>query len=93
MAEEIPVYLFTGFMDSGKTTLVQETLFENEFANGSKGLIIMCEDGEKEYDKQKLDSVNFKIVSIDSEEEFTEEKLNELNAGAGIYRIQRNVGY
>ena len=79
MAEEIPVYLFTGFMDSGKTTLVQETLFENEFANGSKGLIIMCEDGEKEYDKQKLDSVNFKIVSIDSEEEFTEEKLNELN--------------
>ena len=57
MAEEIPVYLFTGFMDSGKTTLVQETLFENEFANGSKGLIIMCEDGEKEYDKQKLDSV------------------------------------
>ena len=47
MAEEIPVYLFTGFMDSGKTTLVQETLFENEFANGSKGLIIMCEDGEK----------------------------------------------
>ena len=32
MAEEIPVYLFTGFMDSGKTTLVQETLFENEFA-------------------------------------------------------------
>lgn len=79
MAEEIPVYLFTGFMDSGKTTLVQETLFENEFANGSKGLIIMCEDGEKEYDKQKLDSVNFNIVSIDSEEEFTEEKLNELN--------------
>ena len=84
MAEEIPVYLFTGFMDSGKTTLVQETLFENEFANGSKGLIIMCEDGEKEYDKQKLDSVNFKIVSIDSEEEFTEEKLNEPELIKGI---------
>ena len=64
MAEEIPVYLFTGFMDSGKTTLVQETLFENEFANGSKGLIIMCEDGE------------YAVF-----------------AGAGIYRIQRNVGY
>ena len=84
MAQEIPVYVFTGFMDSGKTTLVQETLFENEFANGSKGLIIMCEDGEKEYDKQKLDSVNFKIVSIDSEEEFTEEKLNEPELIKGI---------
>ena len=29
--EEIPVYLFTGFMDSGKTSLIKETLFENDF--------------------------------------------------------------
>ncbi|MFR6393675.1 MAG: hypothetical protein ACLUN0_13040 [Roseburia sp.] len=29
--QEIPVYLFTGFMDSGKTTLIKETLFENDF--------------------------------------------------------------
>lgn len=38
MAEEIPVYLFTGFMDSGKTSLIKDTIFENDFANGSKGL-------------------------------------------------------
>ena len=50
MAQDIPVYLFTGFMDSGKTTLVEETLFENNFGDGSKGIIIMCDDGEKEYD-------------------------------------------
>ena len=49
MAEEIPVYLFTGFMDSGKTSLIKDTIFENDFANGSKGLIIMCEDGDVEY--------------------------------------------
>ena len=34
MAEEVPVYLFTGFMDSGKTSLIQETLFENDFGEG-----------------------------------------------------------
>ena len=44
MAEEIPVYLFTGFMDSGKTSLIKETIFENDFAEGAKGLIIMCEE-------------------------------------------------
>ena len=33
MAQDIPVYLFTGFMDSGKTTLVEETLFENNFGD------------------------------------------------------------
>ena len=79
MAEEIPVYLFTGFMDSGKTSLVQETLFENNFGEGAKGIIIMCEDGEKEYDEAKLATINIKLVTIDSEEEFTLEKLNEIN--------------
>ncbi len=79
MAEEIPVYLFTGFMDSGKTSLVEETLFENNFGDGAKGLIIMCEDGEKEYDPAKLRTVNFQVTSIDSEEEFTSERLNRLN--------------
>ncbi len=79
MAEEIPVYLFSGFMDSGKTSLVQETLFENNFGEGAKGIIIMCEDGEKEYDEAKLATINIKLVTIDSEEEFTLEKLNEIN--------------
>lgn len=79
MAQEIPVYLFTGFMDSGKTTLVNETLFENDFAEGGKGIIIMCEDGDVEYDLEKLKTVNFQVVTIDSEEEFTEEKMKEIN--------------
>ena len=79
MAQEIPVYLFTGFMDSGKTTLVEETLYENDFSEGAKGLLIMCEDGDKEYNEDKLKTVNFRLTTIDSEEEFTSEKLNELN--------------
>ena len=79
MAQEIPVYLFTGFMDSGKTTLVEETLYENDFSDGTKGLIIMCEDGDKEYNEDKLKTVNFKLTSIENEEDFTSEKLRELN--------------
>ena len=43
--QEIPIYLFTGFMDSGKTTLIKETLLENGFADQGKSLIICCEDG------------------------------------------------
>ena len=38
--QEIPIYLFTGFMDSGKTTLIKETLLENGFADQGKSLII-----------------------------------------------------
>ena len=79
MEKEIPVYLFTGFMDSGKTSLVEETLFENEFTDGAKGLIIMCEDGDVEYNVDKLRTVNFKVTEIENEEDFTEAKLNEIN--------------
>lgn len=79
MAEEIPVYLFTGFMDSGKTSLIQETLFENNFGDGSKGVIIMCEDGEKEYDEDKLRTINISLASIENEEDFTGKKLQEIN--------------
>ena len=45
LMEEIPVYLFTGFMDSGKTTLINETLYENGFGKDARNLIICCEDG------------------------------------------------
>ena len=52
--QEIPVYLFTGFMDSGKTTLVKETLSDESFTEGDKCLLICCEDGEVEYTEAEL---------------------------------------
>ncbi len=80
MAKDIPVYVFTGFMDSGKTTLIQETLFENDFTDGDgRILIIACEDGDVEYDLDKLKTVNAKVACIDSEEEFTLDHLKELD--------------
>lgn len=76
---EIPVYLFSGFMDSGKTSLIKETLIEENFGEGAKTLLIACEDGEVEYDEAELAKANTKLVMIEEEEEFTEEKLKELD--------------
>ena len=78
MAQEIPVYVFTGFMDSGKTSLIQETLFENDFGEGAKGVVIVCEDGEVEFDEEKLATINLKLTSIETEEEFTPERLEQI---------------
>ena len=47
-AREIPVYLFTGFLDAGKTSFIQETLEDPQFNSGEKTLILMCEEGEEE---------------------------------------------
>lgn len=77
--QEIPVYLFTGFMDSGKTTLIKETLFENDFGGGDKTLIIVCEDGEIEYNPEKLETVNAKMVMLEDQDSFNENMLSQLN--------------
>ena len=76
--EEIPVYLFTGFMDSGKTTLIKETLLENGFAEQGKSLIICCEDGDVEYSEEELKKINTQVAYMESEENFTAEKMQEL---------------
>ena len=70
---DIPVYLFTGFMDSGKTSLITQTLQENDFGIGSRSLIIACEDGDEEYDEEALAKNKITVVGVESEEEFTEE--------------------
>ncbi len=77
--EEIYVYVITGFMDGGKTSLIHETLFDQEFSADGKALIIACEDGEIEYDPEKLKTINTQLEWIENKEDFTAEKLRELN--------------
>lgn len=77
--DEIPVYFFYGFMDSGKTTLVKETLFENGFADDlDRFLLIVCEDGDEEYDEKAINAIGGTLVTIENEEDFTEENLQKL---------------
>lgn len=69
MAERaIPVYLFTGFLDSGKTTFIQETLEDPKFNDELKTLLILCEDGEEEYIPDKFMDKSVAIRKIDSPE-------------------------
>ena len=51
---EIPVYLFTGFLESGKTTFIQETLEDSGFNMGERTLLLLCEEGEEEYHKSRF---------------------------------------
>ena len=40
---DIPVYLFTGFLESGKTSFILNVLQDQGFSEGEKTLIIACE--------------------------------------------------
>ena len=59
---DIPVYLFTGFLEGGKTTLIKETLEDPEFHSYQKPLVICCEEGIEEYD-EKTDVVYVENLS------------------------------
>ena len=68
--KNIPVYLFLGFLESGKTKLIQETLEDPEFDDGNITLLLVCGEGEKEYEQIKFakpDNVVIKYVGDKSE--------------------------
>ena len=61
----IPVYVFTGFLDSGKTRFIQETLEDERFNAGEKTLLLVCEEGEEEYDPSSFAAPNVYIEVIE----------------------------
>ncbi len=75
---DIPVYLFTGFLESGKTTCIQEILEEGNFEDGLRTLFLITEEGEKEVDENLLRYNKVTPVVIEDEEDLTEEKCNAL---------------
>ena len=74
-AKEMPVYLFTGFLDGGKSTFVQSTLEDRRFNSGEKTLLLRCEDGEVEYDFSAFSGENVFLRPIEEEEDFEETTL------------------
>ena len=70
---DIPTYLFTGFLESGKSTCIQEILEEGNFADGLKTLFLQTEEGEFEIDEKLLSDNKVVTVVIDDEDDLTEE--------------------
>ena len=60
-----PVFICTGFLDSGKTTLVKETLMEQEWIEPGLTLLIVCEEGEEEYPEEYLKEKEMILLNIE----------------------------
>ena len=89
---EIPVYLFTGFLESGKTSFITETMKDPNFNDGKrKYLIITCEEGEVEFYPDDFGE-NVSFASFDDEQSITVDRLSAMQkrAGADIVIIEYN---
>ncbi|MCC8066185.1 MAG: GTPase, partial [Clostridiales bacterium] len=72
---QIPIYLITGFLEAGKTTFLQDVLDGGDFTDGQRALLILCEEGEVEYDEKALAGMNVSVVTADDPEEFNADFL------------------
>ena len=73
--KECLLYVFSGFLESGKTTLIQETLLDPQFQSDESNLILVCEEGTKGYDDAFLKQVNAQIVMVDDVSQLNEDFL------------------
>ncbi len=85
--EQIPVYAFTGFLDSGKTKFIQETLEDPRFNAGERTLLLVFEEGEEEYDFSAYPHQNVFLEVLDQQTVTTAQ----LQALSKKYKAQRVV--
>ena len=85
--QQIPVYAFTGFLDSGKTKFIQETLEDPRFNAGERTLLLVFEEGEEEYDISTYPHQNVYVEVLDQQSVTTKE----LSALAKKHKAQRVV--
>ena len=85
--KQIPIYLFTGFLEAGKTQMIQESLENPNFNDGSNILLIVCEEGIEEYDPSRFFSPNVRRMVIEKESDLTPELLADYDYHHSIDRI------
>ncbi len=85
--QQIPVYAFTGFLDSGKTKFIQETLEDPRFNAEERTLVLIFEEGEEEYDLSTYPYKNVYLEVVDQQTVSTEE----LKALQKKYKAERVV--
>lgn len=76
---ETPVFLINGFLESGKTTFITETMKDPQFAKAGRVLILMCEEGEEEYDEVTLIKKDVSILPVEKLEQLTPAFLKQID--------------
>ena len=82
-----PVYIFTGFLDAGKTKFINATLQAPEFTANKGTLLIVCEEGEGEYEPTMFASDDVYMVTIEDEDDLSPEFIESLAKGKKIDQV------
>ena len=89
---DVPVYLFTGFLEAGKTKFIKETMQDENFNDlKRKYLIIQCEEGEEEIEPGDLPG-NVSICTFEREDDLVADRIiaRQKRAGADVIVVEYN---
>ena len=84
---DVPVFLFTGFLGAGKSTFIKETLESPDFGNDGRTLLLICEEGDCEYEPEKFVGPGVRVETLESEDELNEANLRMIAAKGGFDRV------
>lgn len=84
---ELPVYFFSGFLESGKTKFIKESLSDPKFNEGEKTLLIVCEEGVEEYDEDESYMQNVTVALFEDPADLTEDRLRARALRCGAERV------
>ncbi len=74
-----PVYMINGFLESGKSSFISYTLEQPYFRTSGRTLLLVCEEGEVEYDAALLKKSKTDVEIFEDESDFTPEALSALD--------------
>ncbi len=85
--EKLPIFVINGFLEAGKTQFMKFTMQQEYFQTDGNTLLIVCEEGEEEYDKALLDATHTTVKYIDDISDFTKEKMEEFTKEVNPERV------
>ena len=74
----MPVFIINGFLEAGKTSFLSFTMDQDYFRTEGKTLLIVCEEGDTEYDEELLKDTRTAVVYMDDLSQMTPDRLTEL---------------
>ncbi len=78
--DQIPVFLINGFLEAGKSDFIKFTMAQEYFQAEGTTLLLLCEEGESEYDDATLEKYHTVKILMENETDFNKKYLEELQS-------------
>ena len=78
--DRLPVFVINGFLEAGKTQFISYTLQQDYFQSDGITVLVLCEEGDTEYDKELLKRTRTKLITVEDASELDGDFFGRLDA-------------